>query len=101
MTTKLFFNNRIYTFSDVNLITICNYLIANESIDEYEKKYVLSFIKNSIIRKTYDDLDYHEFIIEDSFRVSQLLCNVDNLFGRKATEEFAKEIGLILGEETI
>ncbi len=97
--TKLFFNNRPYTFSDANLITICDYLIANESIDEYEKKYVLSFIKNSIVRKTYDEMDYHEFIIEDSFRISQLLCNVDNIFGRKVTEEFAKEIGPIFGEE--
>lgn len=100
MTTKLFFNNKPYTFSDANLISICKYLIANESIDESEKKYVLSFVKNSIIRKSYDEMDYHEFIIEDSFRISQLLCNVDNLFGRKATEEYAKEIGLILGEET-
>jgi hypothetical protein len=96
--TKLFFNNRPYTFSDANLITICDYLIANESIDEYEKKYVLSFIKNSIVRKTYDEMDYHEFIIEDSFRISQLLCNVDNIFGRKVAEEFAKEIGSIFGE---
>ena len=98
--TKLFFNNRPYTFSDVDLISICKYLVANESIDESEKKYVLSFVENLIIRKSYDEMDYHEFIIEDSFRISQLLCNVDNLFGRKATEEFAKEIGLILGEET-
>lgn len=100
MTTKLFFNNRPYTFSDANLISICKYLVANESIDESDKKYVLSFVGNSIIRKSYDEMDYHEFIIEDSFRISQLLCNVDNLFGRKATEEFAKEIGLILEEET-
>lgn len=97
--TKLFFNNKPYTFSDADLITICNYLIANEAFDEYEKKYVLSFIKNSIIRKTYDEMDYHEFIIEDTFRISRLLCNVDNIFGRKAAEEYAKEIVSIFGEE--
>lgn len=98
--TRLIFNNKVYTFSNKNLKSIFDSMIINESVPNGNRKYVLSFIENKIVKKAYDELDYHEFIIETSFRFSQLLCNIDNVFGKEATVEFAKEINSISGEET-
>ncbi len=89
MLNKLIFNNKIYTFSDKDLKDIYRCMLINETKDESEAKYVLSFITNSVILKRYEDLVLHEFIIDGSFRVSNLVCNIANVFGGARANKYA------------
>ena len=92
MLNKLIFKNRIYSFSDENLIRIYNCMLHNETVDENGIKYVLSFISNSIVLKKYEDLDLHEFILEGNYRVSNLICNIANVFEGDKANKFAMRL---------
>lgn len=95
MFDNLIFNKKQYAFTDKNLKLFYDCMLRNDSIDDYDNKYVLSFLSNSIVRKKYEDLDYHEFILECDFRISKLVCNIANVFG----EEKANMYGLRLAED--
>lgn len=49
--------------------------------------------------KTYDELEYHEFLIDGEFIVSQLLCNIENIFGETIKNEYKQGVSDFLGEE--
>ena len=89
MLNKLIFNNRIYSFSDEELRKLYNCMLQNESTNDDDIKYVISFISNSIVRKRFEDLDYHEFLLDGSFRASVLICNISNVFGEDKAKEYA------------
>lgn len=99
MNSTLIFNQKKYSISGSILQTVFSCMIENESRDEDGSLYALSFISNSIVQKTYDDLDYHEFILNPSFRVSALLCNIYNVFGQSAAKQYAEELSSYFDEE--
>ncbi len=101
MINKLIFNKKTYSFSKENLNDIFTCLLRNEDRDEEEKKYVLSFVTNSFIKKTYDELDYHEFVLDASYRVSDLLCNIHNVFGETIAVNYAEHLSDLLEEEIL
>lgn len=89
---KFVFNNKVYTFNQQALKTIFDFMMYNELIEDDGIKYVLSFKQGNFQKKTYDELDYHEFILDGAFRVSNLLCNIRNVFGDVICEQFAKHL---------
>lgn len=73
-------------------------MIENEKRNESDKLFVLSFVTNSIVQKTYEELDYHEFILIPTFRISNLLCNIFNVFGQDMARKYAQELSSFIGE---
>ena len=89
MTThQLVFNHKIYSFESSVLSKIAESMFLNEHKHEEGKKYTISFVSDKGEMKTFDELDYHEFQIDGSFRVSQLLCNVANVYGERVYTQF-------------
>lgn len=99
MENKFVFNKKVYSFSQDQLKEVYRYMILNESLDEDDRLYTLSFVTNSIVRKTWEELDYHEFVLNGSFRLSNLLCNITNVFGEDKATEYGDGLAEILGGE--
>lgn len=87
-TFELVFNNTIYTFNSSFLSTLYDCMVYNEQIDDDCDKYCISFLKEKFMKKTYDDLEFHEFLIDGLFNTPQLLCNLDNIFGQDKAREY-------------
>lgn len=83
------FRNTVFEFPDDILRDIFRHILLNENLDENDKQYVLSFKKNQIIRMYWDDIDYGEFVLNPSYRISNLLCNIYNHFGQGYAKKFA------------
>lgn len=66
MKSNLIFNHRGCTFTDKTLRIVLKCMLANDNLDDDAEYYALSFIKNKIVLKTYDDLDFHEFILKEA-----------------------------------
>lgn len=98
-TTKLIFNNKTYVFDSELLNKFFERMLYNEEKDEDEKKWVISFLSSSFCKKTYDELEYHEFVIEGNFRFSQLLCNIENIFGESIKKEYQQGLSHFFEEE--
>jgi hypothetical protein len=67
-------------------------ILQNETVDDDDPKFVLSFVSNSIINKSFEDLDLHEFILDGNFRVSNLICNIANVFGGDKANQYAMRL---------
>lgn len=99
MKSNLIFNHRGCTFTDKTLRIVLKCMLANDNLDDDAEYYALSFIKNKIVLKTYDDLDFHEFILKGSFRISNLICNISNIFGINSAKEYAKCLSTLLKKD--
>lgn len=99
MEYKYIFNNKLYSFNRDTLCNFCRLMQYNESIDDNGKKYIISFINNRLERKSYDELDYHEFILDSSVEVAKLICNIDNIFGTCTATKYCERLSNELGEE--
>lgn len=99
MIDNLIFNNKLYRFSGNTLNNLYAYMLKNENLDEYDGMYVLSLIENRILNKTFDSLEYHEFLLNPSYRVSCLICNIHNVFGEEIASEYALQLSSLLNEE--
>lgn len=98
-TNNIVFNNKIYSFDSNTLNQVFERLVYNEQKDDEEKKCIISFLTQRFGMKTYEELDYHEFLIEGSFRVSQLLCNIANVFGDTVKSKYVIELTKYLEED--
>lgn len=99
MIDHLIFNKKLYRFSGNTLNNLYAYMLKNENLDEYDGMYVLSLIENRILNKTFDSLEYHEFLLNPSYRVSCLICNIHNVFGEEIASEYALQLSSLLNEE--
>jgi hypothetical protein len=99
MIDSLVFNNKLYRFSSNTLSFLYAYMLKNEYLDEYDGMYVLSLIENRILNKTFDSLEYHEFLLSPSYRVSCLICNIHNIFGEEIASEYALQLSSLLNED--
>lgn len=97
-TNNIIFNGKIYTFDSNLLLKFFERMVYNDNKEDDERKYVISFISDRFVMKSYDELDYHEFVIEGNFRVSQLLCNIENVFGLEIAQAIASEISKYLND---
>ena len=86
---RLYINNKSYAFNNDSLINFVKYFITNEKANEDEPKWCICFSSNSIVKKSHEDLQLHEFILEGNFRISVLLCHVENIFGREVAIAYA------------
>lgn len=75
-TNSIIFNDKIYTFESEVLNKFFDRMLFNETKDEDEKKCIISFITDRFCMKSYEQLDYHEFLIDGNFRVSQILLMI-------------------------
>lgn len=98
-TLYLIFNNKCYSFDSSMLSTFYDRMVYNEQIDDDCNKFVISFLTNKFLKKTYDDLELHEFLIDVAFRASQLLCNLDNIFGQDKAREYKQLLSEYFGED--
>ncbi|MCI6105389.1 MAG: hypothetical protein SOY92_03685 [Prevotella sp.] len=99
MIDNLIFNNILYRFSDKTLNNLYACMLKNEKLDESDSLYVLSFLENRILNKTFDSLEYHEFLLNPSYRVSCLICNIHNVFGEEIASEYALQLSSLLNED--
>lgn len=99
MIDNLIFNNKLYRFSDTTLNNLYACMLKNEKLDESDSLYVLSFLENRILKKTFDSLEYHEFLLNPSYRVSCLICNIHNVFGEETASEYALQLSSLLNED--
>lgn len=97
-TNNVIFNDKIYSFESDVLNKFFERMLFNEAKDD-DKKCIISFITDRFGMKTYDELEYHEFIIEGNFRVSQLLCNIANVYGESIKDDYKKQLSLYLQDE--
>lgn len=98
-TNRIIFNNKAFTFDSALLNKFFERMLFNEDKDDDENKCVISFITNRFCNKTYDELEYHEFLIDGNFRFSQLLCNIENIFGESIKNEYQQGISHYFDEE--
>lgn len=98
-TNNIVFNNKIYSFDSNTLNQFFERMAFNEQKDDEDRKCIISFLTQRFGMKTYDELDYHEFLIDGSFRVSQLLCNIANVFGDSIKSKYAIGLAEYLDEE--
>ena len=94
MFNKLLFNNKVYQFSTETLNNLYNHMLRNDVLNEneYERRFVLSFLSNSVIQKTYEELEFHEFLLDGNFRYSKLICNISNVFGADKAKKYATKL---------
>lgn len=98
-TNSIIFNDKIYAFESDILNKFFDRMLFNATKDEDEKKCIISFITDRFGMKSYEDLDYHEFLIDGNFRVSQILCNIANVYGERIKEKYKREVSLYLQDE--
>lgn len=98
-TNSIIFNDKIYTFESEVLNKFFDRMLFNETKDEDEKKCIISFITDRFCMKSYEQLDYHEFLIDGNFRVSQMLCNIANVYGESIKEEYKCQLSSYLQDE--
>lgn len=84
----LIFDNQVCYFVSECLNELFELMLDNEENDEDEKKCVISVLEGYVCIKTYDELEDHEFVLVGNFRFSQLLCNIDNIFGESIKKEY-------------
>lgn len=89
MKNTLSFNHKVYSFNKENLKGIFKCQVYNSKAEDTTDLYVLSFLTNSICKKTYEQLKPHEFVLEGCYNLSNLLCNIYNRFGKKAAKLYA------------
>ena len=98
-TLYLIFNNKCYSFDSSILSTFFDKMVYNEQIDDDGNKFVISFLTNTFLKKTYEDLELHEFLIDGLFTVSKLLCNLDNIFGQDKAREYKQLLSEFIGQD--
>lgn len=98
-TNSIIFNDKIYTFESDILKRFFERMVFNERNDDDERKCIISFVSDRFETKSYDELDYHEFLIEGNFRVSQLLCNIANIYGESIMDDYKHHLSLYLQED--
>lgn len=89
MMNTLSFNHKVYSFNKENLKSIFKCQVYNSQAEEASGLFVLSFVTNSICKKTYEQLKSHEFVLKGYYNLSNLLCNIENRFGKKAAQLYA------------
>lgn len=99
MLNTLVFNRHKFCFSSEFLTTVFKCMAFNDKLDDDDSHYAISFISKSIVKKTWDDLDYHEFILKGLFSVSRLIRSIANVFGNAKATSYAKQLSLLLNEE--
>jgi hypothetical protein len=78
---------------------ICKGLVDNYKRDDDDRKYVYSFIHESLVLKSYDELDDHEFILEANYNIPSLMCNICNVYGPTIATRFATYLSYYLKED--
>ncbi len=92
MNNTLIFNGKKFSFLPDLLTTLFKCLLHNDTVDDDDEFFVISFITNSIVKKDWDSLDYHEFVLKADFRISYFMRNVKNVFGHDVANKFARVI---------
>lgn len=77
MNNTLIFNGKKFSFLPDLLTTLFKCLLHNDTVDDDDEFFVISFITNSIVKKDWDSLDYHEFVLKADFRISYFMRNVN------------------------